>query len=537
MRLILTSPALAIPRYLPPLSVQSRWYSEPLKLISFTDNTFRRNKEGCPTLLGITQSYITRLMRLKTVPWILLGDVGPLPGLDDPDELVTAASGHLSPDAAADASSSPTPAEATQMKRKSSKKTDDPLAHLRYLRYLQHNQPRRSSVEQYGSGYQDYLQIPLQPLADNLESMTYEVFEKDPVKYDLYEQAIGAALRDWAESGKPTSNRDGKVVVAVAGAGRGPLVTRALRASESECVEIELWAVEKNPNAYVILQRHNQEDWQNQVTVVKSDMRSWKGPWRPGPVSQSHGDPMSSGKSSNEPNITAGGKSSLLPGSQTKHAPLDSPNGSYGRIDILISELLGSFADNELSPECLDGILHLLSPQGISIPRSYTAYLTPIAAPRLHADISARTSWDPTAPETPSVVWLHAVDYLSLSTSNTEAGSENLPHTSPTPAQPMTSSPSPTPNILPVWEFAHEPLPEQKGGENGNSHNERFAKLNFRTRSRGVCHGLGGYFESVLYPGIELSTNPNTMEAKSNAMMSWFPIYFPLKVDICSVPP
>ena len=33
-------------------------------------------------------------------------------------------------------------------------------------------------------------QIPLQPLADNLESQTYEVFEKDPVKYVNYEQVM-----------------------------------------------------------------------------------------------------------------------------------------------------------------------------------------------------------------------------------------------------------------------------------------------------------------------------------------------------------
>jgi len=38
-------------------------------------------------------------------------------------------------------------------------------------------------VEQFSKGYEDYLQTPLQPLMDNLESQTYEVFEKDPVKY------------------------------------------------------------------------------------------------------------------------------------------------------------------------------------------------------------------------------------------------------------------------------------------------------------------------------------------------------------------
>lgn len=29
-------------------------------------------------------------------------------------------------------------------------------------------------------------------------------------------------------------------------------------------------------------------------------------------------------------------------------------------VDILVSELLGSFGDNELSPECLDGAMRFL---------------------------------------------------------------------------------------------------------------------------------------------------------------------------------
>lgn len=31
------------------------------------------------------------------------------------------------------------------------------------------------------------------------------------------------------------------------------------------------------------------------------------------------------------------------------------------KVDILVSELLGSFGDNELSPECLDGAERLLA--------------------------------------------------------------------------------------------------------------------------------------------------------------------------------
>ena len=35
------------------------------------------------------------------------------------------------------------------------------------------------------SGYQDFLQVPLQPLHDHLDANTYEVFERDPYKYRM----------------------------------------------------------------------------------------------------------------------------------------------------------------------------------------------------------------------------------------------------------------------------------------------------------------------------------------------------------------
>jgi protein arginine N-methyltransferase 5 len=272
-------------------------------------------------------------------------------------------------------------------------------------------------------------------------------------------------------------------------------------------VAVEIWAVEKNPNAYVLLQRHNEEDWGGVVNVVKSDMRAWKGPLRStsGPIGQA---------------ITT-----------TSTAPA-SP---YGKVDILVSELLGSFADNELSPECLDGVQHVLAPQfGISIPSSYTAHLTPILAPRLHADISHRAITDDTATETPYVVMLHAIDYLAT----------------PVPDHPR---------IQEAWEFVH-PLPattlavaearrgggvsgggggSMSGGDGANEHNTRSARLKFVCKDRGVVNGIAGYFEAVLYDGdeagkVELSTRPDTIDAKSKDMISWFPIFFPLKV--CSNP-
>lgn len=85
---------------------------------------------------------------------------------------------------------------------------------------------------------------------------------------------------------------------------------------------------------------------------------------------------------------------------------------------IKVSELLGSFGDNELSPECLDGAQRFLKSDGISIPSwyvygqrkqisqhlfciwsllimficSYTSFIQPITASKLYNDVSISKS-------------------------------------------------------------------------------------------------------------------------------------------------
>lgn len=485
--------ALSIPQKLPSMEIQSRWYSEPLRLIELHESCFMRNAKGFPVLSKAVQALITRYTRLKTSPWIVLSDVGPIPSDEELDAVnETPAEDPL-----------PTPAQATQSNRMPRRsKPKDLTPYLSYMRHLQRTQPPRPIIDRFAAGYQDFLQSPLQPLTDNLESITYEVFEKDPVKYEWYERATAAALVDL----KKALKRD--IVVAVVGAGRGPLMTRALRASASTGVSILPYAVEKNPNAYVLLQNRNATDplWGKRVKVVKTDMRAWSGP--------------------------------IL------------PNGEVGKVDILISELLGSFADNELSPECLDGVQHVLHPgHGVSIPTSYTAHYTPIASPKIYSDLLGRTGagaedrW-----ELPYVSMLHQFDNLCLAPT---------PNNSTSTKSEKAALELPLADVQQAWEFVH-PVPqailEQSrlrrggsvaagfggavGGDGWNEHNARFSKLTFTCTNRGVCHGLAGYFETVLYESkeqgkkIELSTNPVTMDEKSKDMISWFPIFFPLKVNL-----
>lgn len=53
--------------------------------------------------------------------------------------------------------------------------------------------------------WEDYLQTPLQPLTDNLDTHTYNVFEKDPIKYDQYQKAIARALTLFKTNAKVTN--------------------------------------------------------------------------------------------------------------------------------------------------------------------------------------------------------------------------------------------------------------------------------------------------------------------------------------------
>ncbi|CAG8909243.1 unnamed protein product [Penicillium egyptiacum] len=518
--------ALALPKQLPSLFVQSRWHSEPVRLLTIDGSTFLKNQKGYPVLSKLHQGLIAKMMRLRTAPWIILCGVGPIPGLENIED----------PDNQASLSGSDYPSLS-----QAGKKHHDPTPHLSYIRNLQQRQPPRTAIERFGVGYQDYLQAPLQPLTVNLESITYEVFEKDPIKYEWYEKAICKALRDWADQKKATSHPDGKVILAVVGAGRGPLVTRALKASADAGVEIDLWAVEKNQNAFVLLQRHNDTIWGGKVTLVQSDMRSWRGPLvRQQPTAAATG-PVGESLGIESSLLLSSKKGQLDPGRPSETSELQGSAMRHTHVDILVSELLGSFADNELSPECLDGVNDVINPvHGISIPASYSAHFTPVSAPKLHADVVHQTVSNPAAPETPYVVMLHAIDFLS--TTDTPASGENSANNgnrAPTPSGSFSTTEFPSPFVQTAWSFSHPNrhiLPQSPMQSTiSNAHNVRQTRLAFPSQNRGVCHGLAGYFETVLYGDVELSTNPVTMDAKSPNMISWFPIYFPLKTPL-SVP-
>ncbi|KAL9092668.1 MAG: hypothetical protein Q9159_000739 [Coniocarpon cinnabarinum] len=510
--------ALIIPKKLPPSFVLDRWLSEPIRLLELPFSSFTPNQRNVDVLTKPHQDFLARALRGKVAPWILLRELDGLPGVEYNRGGEEGSALH------SDFGSRPSPAEIS-FAQLTPQQTSP---HLMYLReHLQRKQPVRSTLEKYGAGYQDWPQSPLQPLADNLDSVTYEVFEKDPVKYAWYECAVKSALEDFASQGWLRGGRNGNaVVVAVVGAGRGPLMQRVLQASKSTGVEVEAWALEKNPSAFVHLQKRNALEWNSEIHLVQSDMRSWSG-------------------------------------------PTDSEGNRIG-VNILVSELLGSLADNELSPECLDGVQHLLHPtHGISIPSSYSAFATPVAAQELWRAIKYRVSpatsnskiTDPM--QLPYVSWLHTFDYLATAPHNSEAQDNSAQQYDRGSTKDIKR-----PSIANLWSFHHPDVAHKSNSTaaKSNHHNIRTAHHTFRLPHRGVCHGIAGYFEAVLYDRastikqlkshsteatdetvhpppsdqpwpsdpshVVLSLNPLTMPIASPDMISWFPLFFPFKTPV-----
>uniref|UniRef100_A0A4W5RVR8 Protein arginine N-methyltransferase 5 n=1 Tax=Hucho hucho TaxID=62062 RepID=A0A4W5RVR8_9TELE len=384
--------AIEVGENMPSDAVIDKWLGEPIKAAVLPTSIFLTNKKGFPVLSKAHQKIIFRLFKLEA------------------QFIFTGTSRHSEKDF---------------------------RSYLQYLEYLNQNRPVPNAYELFAKGYEDYLQSPLQPLMDNLESQTYEVFEKDPIKYSQYQQAVYKCLLDRVPEEQKETNTQ---VLMVLGAGRGPLVNASLRAAKQADRKLRIYAVEKNPNAVVTLENWKFEEWGDQVTVVSCDMREWAAP---------------------------------------------------EKADIIVSELLGSFGDNELSPECLDGAQHFLKDGGVSIPCSYTSFLAPLSSSKLYNEVRGcrERDKDPECHfETPYVVRLHNFHQL---------------------AEPKA-----------CFTFVHPTT---------DMNNNRYQCLRFSVGCNTVLHGFAGYFETTLYGDVTLSIKPET---HSPGMFSWFPILFPLKQPI-----
>jgi protein arginine N-methyltransferase 5 len=168
---------------------------------------------------------------------------------------------------------------------------------------------------------------PVEPLL-LLSPHDYRRMMLDPVKCTMYQAAIVSAIGALTQTGTKTT------CICVVGAGFGGLVQSVLDALLETKVQCEVFALDTNPVALVELRRRKctRSDWK-QVDVLDMDMRDQ------GCV-----------------------------------------NAFHGQVDILVSDLLGGFGDNELAPECFLVCNRLLKKTGLAIPRSTTSYLAPVHA-------------------------------------------------------------------------------------------------------------------------------------------------------------
>lgn len=292
----------------------------------------------------------------------------------------------------------------------------------------------------------DVLEIPLQPLHNALSSEVYEIFEADTVKYNQYYRATASAIEDLLSR----IDRHTTLNIAVLGAGRGALVDRVLDAVVTTRADahhvVKIYAVEMHnaPLSFLAARKASEPVWQA-VEIVKSDIRTW-----------TPAEPM----------------------------------------DLVVSELLGSFGDNELSPECLSAVENnsrvLKSSTGIMIPSQYSSYIAPLYSPLLwskaKSDSRGSSSIDKgMGLEKPYAVYIRQGEMI---------------------AEPQR-----------VWSF-HHPFP-------AHMHNSgrREAKLTFSSRTKSRVYGFSGYFSAVLYGNITLSSLPHDY---TPGLKSWFPMYFPI---------
>uniref|UniRef100_A0A6P7GRP9 Protein arginine N-methyltransferase n=1 Tax=Diabrotica virgifera virgifera TaxID=50390 RepID=A0A6P7GRP9_DIAVI len=370
-------------KHLLPENELKRWIGEPIRAIVIPTSHFLTNQHGKPVLSKVHQEIIKKFMSLD-VQYVIKND------------------------------------------------TDSDLSlYNRYISFLGKKLYVYDTVTDFVDGFEDFLQNPLQPLTEHLETTIYEIFEKDNIKYTSYENAVYKAIEIFPKDETP--------VVMVVGAGRGPLVQAVINVSLALDRKIKVYAVEKNPFAVNTLVHRNKDEWDNDVTIVNGDMRTYKPP---------------------------------------------------ELADILVSELLGSFGDNELSPECLDGAQRFLKKSGISIPQSYTSYIAPLQSTKIYNEIRTNRQVDKTLQfcyETPYVT--HLANFYEI-------------------ASPQA-----------LFTFKHPNWSE-------HINNQRYKKLKFQAELSCLLTGFVGYFDTVLYKDVMLSIHPET---HTPSMVSWFPIVFPLE--------
>jgi protein arginine N-methyltransferase 5 len=158
-----------------------RWHAEPVRHIFLPCTSFIPNAKAYPVLSKSMQAFLKGIFRVR-LPFLAFVSQG-----DASVDVAGSLSRHV-------AQFRPTVVLSGTHRNLHS--AGGHLAYAQYVRFLYRKSHELVPVEEYAQGYMDHLQQPLQPLMDNLEGETYEGFEKDPIKYRQYEEAVFRALMD-----------------------------------------------------------------------------------------------------------------------------------------------------------------------------------------------------------------------------------------------------------------------------------------------------------------------------------------------------
>ncbi|GET88405.1 methyltransferase-like protein [Leishmania tarentolae] len=386
---------------------------------------------------------------------------------------------------------------------------------LNYLHFKGVEEPTRDVF----ASFEGHLQLPLQPLSHHLSSGVYEVFERDARKYRQYREAVFHYVRDWYAAGVeqqhahqnkiffeqhgvmqkvPVPSPDERTLhLVLLGCGRGPLIDECLNAVSALGVRLRIFAIEKNcpAAAFTRMRWANDPEWTqlaytfgHTLEVIVADGRT----------------------------IATSAENGLLT------LPAD-----FGLCDLLVSELLGSLGDNELSPECLEAFHAQLediqrsrgitvNPHLVCIPQQYTAWVAPLMSATFDGAVVEAAVKGLTVPP-PGCHDHHAAVHHTLLVTNLSRA--------------VTLAPP-----QPCWTFEHKFNTGSSGDGDSTKRREavpldRSASLVFEAPSCGRCCGLAGYFSAVLYqsataPATILATSP---VERTEDMYSWFPCVFALE--------
>jgi type II protein arginine methyltransferase len=238
--------------------------------------------------------------------------------------------------------------------------------------------------------------------------------------------------------------------------------------------------------------------------------------------------------------------------SDMRSLALDAP------VDIVVSELLGSFGCNELSPECIVGLFRnnpsVVAPHTISIPAAYTSQIAPVCSAKLHqAAVQQALYPDPLrgplavnglvkAMETPYVVrpcaaaQMHeAMDCWSFQHAGATTGEQSMEDDSQYGMERFVElkfSDFHRPAIVaegngygPIDDAVNKFLPVTAPHPPSSDDDDDDDGLAVPW----LCTGLLGSFTSQLYGSVVMSIEPHHF---SKGMFSWFPLYFPLQEPI-----